>query len=75
MFDLVLGLVNIFAFYKLVDLIFIKKFWCFMESLKKEIETVLTALAGKKKFNREDWEIMLLAQLMEEDGHEAERTH
>ena len=46
-----------------------------MKSLKEEIETVLAALAAKKKFNREDWEIMLLAQLMEEDGHDAERTH
>ncbi len=46
-----------------------------MKSLKEEIATVLQALAGKKKFNREDWEILLLAQLMEEDGHEAERNH
>ena len=46
-----------------------------MKSLTEEIATVLEALRHKKKFNREDWEIMLLAQLMEEDGHEAERTH
>ena len=46
-----------------------------MNTLEDELKAVLAAMAARKKFSRDDWEVLLLAKLIEEDGHEEQQSH
>lgn len=46
-----------------------------MNTLQQELDTLLAAIAAQKKFSRDDWEALLLAKLVEEDGHEQQQSH
>ena len=46
-----------------------------MNALQEELQALLAAIATQKKFTRDDWEVLLLAKLVEEDGHEEPQSH